>query len=91
MPPGEQLAHQLFGDGPALDQPGQQALAKQPHELQGVPLRRGMPGAIPPSAAIGGDEVEMGMPLQEVSRGGHGDDDPGTSVPGGGSRVGPAP
>jgi len=40
------------------------------------PLGQGMPRAVWGSAAVGGDQVQVGMPLQEVSGGGERDDDP---------------
>jgi hypothetical protein len=80
MPPGEELDHQLLRDGLSLDDRGEQALAEQGHETDSVPLGQLTPGAVLCPGSVGGEQVEVGVPLQEISRGGHADDDAGASV-----------
>jgi len=53
---------------------------KQRHEPCAVPSWQRMPRAIWRSAAVGGDRVQVRMPLQEISRAGDRDDDPGPRV-----------
>jgi hypothetical protein len=76
MSPGEQLLDQLLGDRPLVEETAEQALAEQLHQPLGVPLPRRVPRAVGASAAVGGDQVQVRMPLQEISRGGDRDDDP---------------
>jgi hypothetical protein len=80
MPPGEQLLDQLLGDGALVEEASEQPFAKQRHEPHAVPLRQGMPRRIGRSAGVGGDEVQVRMPLQEISRGGDRDHYPGPRV-----------
>jgi hypothetical protein len=51
--------------GALLDELGQQALAEQHHEPNRVPLRQRVPGAVSRPAGVGGDQVQVGVPLQE--------------------------
>jgi hypothetical protein len=59
MSPGEQLLDQLPGDRPLVEQAAEQALAEQPHQPLGVPLRQRVPRAVGASAAVSGDEVQV--------------------------------
>jgi hypothetical protein len=77
MSPDEQLLDQVLGDRPLVEETAEQALAEQLHQPLGLPLRRRVPRAVGASAAVGGDQVQVRMPLQEVSCGGDRDHDPG--------------
>ena len=78
--PGEQLPDQLLRDRALVEQDAEQPFAEQPHQPLGVPLGRRVPRAVGTAAAVGGDQVQMRMPLQEVSRGGDRHHDPGSHV-----------
>jgi hypothetical protein len=80
MPPAEQLLDELGGDGMAIEEAGEDSLPEEAHQERGVPLRQGEEAAIRGEAAVGGDQVEMGVPLQEVPRGGDRDDEAGAEV-----------
>jgi hypothetical protein len=52
------------------DQPRQQALAEEPHQQDAVPFGQGLPGAVRCLAAVGREQVEVRMPLNQISGGG---------------------
>ena len=72
MPPAEQLLDELGGDGMAIEEAGEDPIAEKAHQERGVPFRQGEEAAVRGEAAVGGEQVEMGVPLQEVSGGGEG-------------------
>jgi hypothetical protein len=79
--PGEQPLDELLGDGVAIEEAGEDSLAEQTHQERGVPLGQGDEFAVVcGEAAVAGEEVEVGVPLQAVSGGGHRDDETGTQV-----------
>jgi len=64
----------------AIEEAGEDSLAEKAHQERGVPFRQGEEAAVRGEAAVGCEQVEMGVPLQEVSRGGDRDDEAGTQV-----------
>jgi hypothetical protein len=62
------------------DEPRQQALPEEARQQGGVPLRQGLPGAGRRLAAVGREQVEVRMPLDQISSAGDGDDDAGARV-----------
>ena len=64
----------------ALDQPRQETLAEEAHQPHAVPLRQRLPGAVRRLAAVGREQVDVGMPLKEIPGGGDRDDDAGAGV-----------
>ena len=66
---------QLGRDGMGKDEPRQQALPEEAHQQGGVPLRQGLPGAARRLAAVGREQVEVRMPLDQVASAGDRDDD----------------
>jgi hypothetical protein len=80
MSPGEQLPDELLGDGVAVEESSEDALAEQAHQERGVPSGQADEGAVCGEAAAGGEQVQVGVPLQEVSGGGDGNDETGAQV-----------
>jgi hypothetical protein len=78
--PGEELLHELERDGVSLDEPRQQTLPEEARQQRGVPFRQRLPGAGLRFPGVGGEEVEVGMPLDEIAGGGDGDDDAGAGL-----------
>ena len=60
----------------ATEKPGEDPLAEEGH----VGSHSGRGRKQPSGASVGGEEVEMGVPLQEASRGGDRDDEAGAQV-----------
>jgi putative ABC transport system permease protein len=71
MPPAEQLLDELGGNGMAVEEAGEDSLAEKAHQERGVPFRQRDEAFVRGEAAVGGEQVEMGVPLQEVSGGGN--------------------
>ncbi len=64
----------------SLEESRENPLSEEADEEGGVPFRQGQEGAVRGEPAVGGEQVEVGVPLQEVSGGGHGDDEAGSDV-----------
>jgi hypothetical protein len=62
--PGEELVDELLGDGVAIEESGEEPLAEEAHEEGRVPLRQGEEAAVRGEAAVGREQVEMGVPAQ---------------------------
>jgi hypothetical protein len=75
MPPADELPREILRDRVPLDEAGEQALAEQPHHRFTVPALEGVKGAVVGESPVGQQEVCVGMPLDQVSGGGDGDDD----------------
>jgi len=71
--PGEELVDELVGDGVALEEPGAEPLAEEAHQEGGVPPGQADEDAVCGEAAVGGEDVQLGVPLEEVAGGGEGD------------------
>ena len=69
----------------SVEEAGEEPLAEQAHQERGIPLRHAAEAAVRAHAAVGGEEVQIGVPLEEVSRGGDGDDGAGPRVGCGGA------
>jgi hypothetical protein len=80
MLPTEQLLDELGGDGMTIEEAGEDPLAEQSHQERGIPFRRREEAAVRGEAAVGGEQVVMRVPLQEVSGGGHRNDEAGAEV-----------
>jgi hypothetical protein len=78
--PGEKPPDELGRDGVGLDEPGQQPLPEEAHEQGALPLGEGLPRAVRCLPAVGREEVDVGMPLDEIAGGGDRDDDAGAGV-----------
>jgi hypothetical protein len=78
--PGEELLDELLGDGVAIEEPGEEPLAEQAHQEGGVPLGQADKGDACGEAPVGGEDVQMGVPLEEVAGGGEGNDETGAQV-----------
>jgi hypothetical protein len=78
--PGEELPHELGRGGVGLDELGQQPLPEEAHQQGGVPHRQGLPGAVRRPRGVGREEVDVGMPLDEIAGGGDGDHDAGAGL-----------
>ena len=64
----------------ALEEAGEQLLAEQMHQQRGVRFRQREEATVRGEAAVGSEQVEVRMPLQEISSGGDGDDETGPDV-----------
>jgi hypothetical protein len=80
MRPGNELARELLRDRVALDEAGEQPFTAQLHHRFRVPAFQGVKGAVAGESPVGHEKVSMGMPLDQVSGGGDGDDDTGLAV-----------
>ena len=80
MSPGDELAREILRDRVPLDKAGEQALTEQLHHRFRVPVLEGVKGAVVGESPIGEEKVSVGMPLDQVSGGGDGDDDAGPAV-----------
>jgi hypothetical protein len=60
--PGEELSDELVGDGVAVEEAGEEPLAQEAHEEGGVPFRHGEEAAVRGEAAVGSEQIEMGVP-----------------------------
>jgi hypothetical protein len=75
MMPGEELVHEQFRDGLLGQEPVEQALSEELHDLFGIPSEQRAERPIRREAAGGREQVSMGMPLDEVAGGRDGDDE----------------
>jgi hypothetical protein len=75
-----ELPREVLRDRVPLDEAGEQALAEQLHHRFSVPALEGVKGAVFGESPVGQQEMRVGMPLDQVSGGGDGDDDSGPSV-----------
>ena len=80
MLPSDELAREILRDRLPLDETGEQALTEQLHHRFRVPVLEGVKGAVVGESPIGEEKVSVGMPLDQVSGGGDGDDDTGPAV-----------
>jgi hypothetical protein len=64
----------------AIEEPGEESPAEQAHQEGGVPLGQADEGTTCGKAAVAGEDVQVGVPLQEISCGGEGDDQAGAEV-----------
>jgi len=63
-----------------VDEACQNSLAEQPHQRFCVPRRQGMERPVAGEPAIGGQNVEVDIPLEHIAGGSDGDHDPGPRV-----------
>lgn len=78
--PGQQLPHELFGDGLLGHQTVKEALSKQTHHSLAVPGRHGVERVVSGQASVGAQQMSMRMPLDQIAGGRDGDDEAGTDV-----------
>ncbi len=80
LTPGEELLDQLPRNRVALDQASQEALAKEPHDLCPVPRLHLAEAPVRGKSAVRAQDVQVGMPLEEIPGGGDRDDDAGADI-----------
>jgi hypothetical protein len=80
MSPGQGLPGEFLGDRVSLEQARQQALAEQLHDRVTVPGLERVKRTIVRERAVGHEHVTVRMPLEEITAGGDGHDEPGPSV-----------
>jgi len=86
MPPSHELRGELLRDGVLLDEPRQEPLAEEPHQGLCVACREGVEASVVRERAVGRENVQMNVPLQQVAAAGDRDHDPGPCV---GSQLSP--
>jgi hypothetical protein len=64
----------------SVEEAGEDSVAEEAHQEGRVPFWEGLERTVRGEAAVGGEQVEMGVPLEEVPGGGDGDDEAGTGI-----------